>query len=734
MESIIPSVGMLSTIEKSKRGLRTIFLIISVLILGDNCFGQAAIEYLNSGIAKGKLDDFKGAIADYDKAIEINPNYGEAYGYRGYAKVNLNNYQGAIADFNKAIEINIKYAKAYFFRGISKYNLSDYQGAIADYNKAIKINPKYQEAYYFRGILKDELSDYHEAITDFNKAIEINPTDEEAYFNRGIAKYSIDDYSGAVADYSKAIEINPTDENEYYNRGIARYYLRDYQGALEDYSKAIEINPTDEKEYYNRGEVKFNLDDYSGAVADYSKTIEINPKYGEAYDNRGLAKVKLNDYDGAIADYSIAIEINPKNAEAYANRGYAKVKLNDNQGALADFNKAIEINPISAEAYFSRGMAKFNLNDPKGGLADFNKGQEINHNKEINHKYTFNDFINFIPILFPIALAVLALYVFYREQVKKNKKLEKEINDRQVNYKENLSKDVESALYWERSKIEQELSKKLYERYEYTSEISFYDENNRCERKKIEKSNHKPFQVAEPLKEIITYEYLKGLLCLEKVFKPDMFTNEIDLKTKNYERIRYEYNKNKQCILEEHYDSDNILTFHEANEYDSRGNCIKNKRNSKGDWTIITYSKYDNINLCIEEICHSNQIGYVNSKNQFEYNQEGNCIKQIYTNLMKFSDDFNKTTEYRYEYENNKCVREFEIVEGDIIDNKKLLQAYTYDNHGNCIKELDYRNDKGLRSRIYRTFNDDNEVNLIIREEGTSIKIENFQRKKLTEV
>ena len=45
--------------------------------------------------------------------------------------------------------------------------------------------------------------------------------------------------------------------------------------------------------------------------------------------------------------------------------------------------------------------------------------------------------------------------------------------------------------------------------------------------------------------------------------------------------------------------------------------------------------------------------------------------------------------------------------------------------------ELDYRNDKGLRSRIYRAFNDENEVNLIITEEGTSIKIENFQRKKL---
>ena len=56
----------------------------------------------------------------FTKAIEINPNYAEAYHERGLAYDAIGEYDRAISDYNKAIEINPKYEKAYNHRRLAK--------------------------------------------------------------------------------------------------------------------------------------------------------------------------------------------------------------------------------------------------------------------------------------------------------------------------------------------------------------------------------------------------------------------------------------------------------------------------------------------------------------------------------------------------------------------------------------------------------------------------------------
>ena len=162
----------------------------------------------------------------------------EEYFYRAYNKAKLEDYYGAIADYTKAIELNPNYADAYNNRGNAKENLKDYYGAIADYNKVIELNPNDADAYYNRGISKEKLKDNYGAIADYTKAIELNPNDASAYYNRGNAKENLKDNYGAIADYTKAIELNPNYADAYYNRGISKYNLKDYYGACQDGRKA----------------------------------------------------------------------------------------------------------------------------------------------------------------------------------------------------------------------------------------------------------------------------------------------------------------------------------------------------------------------------------------------------------------------------------------------------------------------------------------------------------------
>ena len=95
-------------------GSTTVLATTAVVLSNQAADAQSAAyaTYYNSGLAKGRSGNHQGAIADFNKAIAINPKLAIAYGDRGVSKKALGDYQGAIADYNKAIEINPQYTDA----------------------------------------------------------------------------------------------------------------------------------------------------------------------------------------------------------------------------------------------------------------------------------------------------------------------------------------------------------------------------------------------------------------------------------------------------------------------------------------------------------------------------------------------------------------------------------------------------------------------------------------------
>jgi tetratricopeptide (TPR) repeat protein len=89
--------------------------------------------------ALSKNEDYKGAVDDYTKSIELNPKYQLAYHNRANAKRMLGDYTGAIKDCDKALELGNEYAGVYYIRGLSKHGLGDTQGALEDLNRAGKL-------------------------------------------------------------------------------------------------------------------------------------------------------------------------------------------------------------------------------------------------------------------------------------------------------------------------------------------------------------------------------------------------------------------------------------------------------------------------------------------------------------------------------------------------------------------------------------------------------------------
>ena len=110
------------------------------------------------------------AIDDYIKAMQLNPDYVDAYYNRGNIYGEQGDFDSAIADYTKAIHLDPDYADAYKNRGLAYSGKSDYNRAIEDYTRAIELKPDLAEAYAGRGIARLHLKEWEKVRTDLRAA------------------------------------------------------------------------------------------------------------------------------------------------------------------------------------------------------------------------------------------------------------------------------------------------------------------------------------------------------------------------------------------------------------------------------------------------------------------------------------------------------------------------------------------------------------------------------------
>lgn len=178
-------------------------------------FPNAAIAYLNRGLAYDGLGKHDQAIRDYNKCIELDQNFAKAYSNRGIIYSRLGDYWSAIKDFDNALMRDPLYENAYFNRGLTYVYLDDYDQAIKDYNMAIKLNPQNPKNYNNRGKINFMLGNYQDAIADYNIAIKLNPQDARIYFNLGLVYSQVGNVEQAIINYNKAANLGSKEAEDY---------------------------------------------------------------------------------------------------------------------------------------------------------------------------------------------------------------------------------------------------------------------------------------------------------------------------------------------------------------------------------------------------------------------------------------------------------------------------------------------------------------------------------------
>ena len=309
--------------------------------------------------------DYGLAIRHFTQAIDSGELSHEelsiAYFNRGNAWKSKGKYNKAIADYTKAIEIDPNFSDAYYNRAVAWKSKGRwyYKKAAADYKKAIA-------AYK-----NDARANLNTAITKLTKIIELDPKNAKAYYDRGITWREMGEYEKAIADYTKAIQINPEYAKAYNSRGLAWKKQGNYDKAIADYTKAIEINPRDPIFYNNRGFAWEDKGDYERAIADCTKAIEIDQNYAEAYNK--LAWLKATCPDGTYRDGVQTVEL-AKKAVELKETYYTLGTLAAAYAEAGRFQDAIKTQKRAIEKHKKEGYMK-HMTEYKERLASYKAGK-----------------------------------------------------------------------------------------------------------------------------------------------------------------------------------------------------------------------------------------------------------------------------------------------------------------------------------------------------------------------
>ena len=198
------------------------------------------LAYYGKGLALAYEGELEAALASFELAIEIQPNFAPVFLHKSILLKKSNRLDEALIAINKAIASQEKNANLYNQKGVFLKDLKRYSEAEKALNQAISISPR-AIFYSNRGNLYSDQGKVELALADYSRAIEIDPKDVEAYINRGSLYNDQGKIELALADYNQAISLNPNFAVAYYNLGVAQMKIKNNEAARTNFQKAQQL-------------------------------------------------------------------------------------------------------------------------------------------------------------------------------------------------------------------------------------------------------------------------------------------------------------------------------------------------------------------------------------------------------------------------------------------------------------------------------------------------------------
>jgi tetratricopeptide (TPR) repeat protein len=320
-------------------------------------YPSSAVLNVTLGKCHFELGQIEHAIASYQKAIEIKPQWAVGFIMLGQIHSAQGNQDQAIENLEKAIELEPNNHELCSTIGAELLQKGDTDEAVKYLEQALKQNPNSSSALSMMGDAYNQKGDHDLAITYLERAISLDPDNAIAHFNMGSALHDNGDHKAAIKSYKNAIKIKPDYAEAYSNLGNVQRDKGDLDAAIKSFKKALILDPNCAATYYNLGISFQDNRNPAAAIESYEKALAINPNYSKAYNNLGTSLIEQGDLTLAITNFKKASKIQPDHAEIFLNLGVAQKNMGDLDSAINSYGEAIKIKPDYAEAYYNLGNA-----------------------------------------------------------------------------------------------------------------------------------------------------------------------------------------------------------------------------------------------------------------------------------------------------------------------------------------------------------------------------------------
>jgi tetratricopeptide (TPR) repeat protein len=214
---------------------RLLIIVVMALLLLSGC--KSSEDYFSEGLDQSSDGNFKAALLVFNRAIELNPFFKDAYIQKGVCHENLNQPDSAIDVYMRLLHLYPDNTAANYYAGICKYRQKKYEEAIAFYDKALDTKGGFNisDTSSFQALIDLKKDDFE------SESAEMDIPTREILYDRAMAYFKSGQVKKASTDFANCIFQQYNPGTSYYMIGLCHLAKKQKRNARQAFLQASQF-------------------------------------------------------------------------------------------------------------------------------------------------------------------------------------------------------------------------------------------------------------------------------------------------------------------------------------------------------------------------------------------------------------------------------------------------------------------------------------------------------------